>query len=95
MRAALTIAIVAGALFGMSLMSVITAANARASAPRCGAEDSPGWVWSKCGNRKRGVVTMWGTPKTVTCGDLRWLVRHGDLDPHTPRLPGDRACGRR
>ena len=61
----------------------------------CGSEDSPDWNWHRCGNHRRGVVTMWGTPKVVSCGALRWLVRHGDLDPHTPRLRGDRECGRR
>jgi hypothetical protein len=58
-------------------------------------EDDPCWNWATMGDRKRGVVTMWGTPKIVTCGGLRWLVRHGDLDPHTPWLRGDYSCGRR
>jgi hypothetical protein len=69
----------------------------RAVAPSvtpCGAEDGRTWTWSRCGDGRRGVVTMWGTPKVVTCGGLRWLVRHGDLDPHTPWLRGDRSCGR-
>lgn len=65
-----------------------------ATAHPCGAEDDPTWVWYRCGNGQRGVVTMWSTPKVVTCGGFRWLVRHGDLDPHTPRLRGDARCGR-
>lgn len=67
-----------------------------ATQPRaCPAEDSPSWNWVRCGNNSRGVVTMWGTPKVVSCGDLRWLVRHDDLDPRTPWLKGDFSCGRR
>jgi hypothetical protein len=61
----------------------------------CPAEDDPGWNWRLCGNHRRGVVTMWGTPKVVSCGELRWLVKHGDLDPHTLWLRGDWSCGRR
>jgi hypothetical protein len=62
---------------------------------RCGSEDSPGWNWARCGNGKRGVVTMWGTPKVVSCGDFHWLATHGDLDPREPWLVGDYSCGRR
>jgi len=59
-------------------------------------EDMPCFNWTKMGNRKRGVVTMWGTMKVVGCGDFRWLVRHGDLDERsTPWLVGDWSCGRR
>jgi hypothetical protein len=70
----------------------------RAASPRvtaCGAEDGPTWTWSRCGDGRRGVVTMWGTPKTVDCRHLRDLIRQGDLDPHTPWLRGDYSCGRR
>ena len=59
------------------------------------AEDDPRWNWHLCGNHKRGVVTMWGTPKVVTCGEYHWLVTHGDLDPHNAILAGDRECGDR
>lgn len=69
-------------------------APARAERVRC-TEDMPCWNWATMGDKHRGVVTMWGTPKVVSCGGLRWLVRHGDLDPHTPRLRGDAMCGRR
>jgi len=66
-----------------------------AKAQPCGAEDDPTWVWYRCGDGQRGVVTVWGTPKVVRCAGFRWLVRHGDLDPHTPRLKGDHHCGRK
>lgn len=80
---------------------------ARASAPprqaigtafharSCPAEDDPSWNWVRCGNGRRGIVTMWGTPKVVSCGEFRWLARHGDLDPRTPWIVGDYSCGRR
>lgn len=61
--------------------------------PACGAEDDPSWVWFRCGNRMRGVVTMWGTPAVVTCGTFRYLVRIGDIDTRsTPKLRGDAWC---
>lgn len=89
-------AIAAGAALSAALATTTAAHAAVPAAQRCGAEDAPGWDWSRCGNHRRGVVTMWGTPKIVTCGDLRWLVRHGDLDRRsTPRLPGDARCGRK
>jgi hypothetical protein len=66
-----------------------------AAKPSCGAEDSPSWVWSRCGDGRRGVVTMWGTPKVVDCRHLRDLIRQGDLEPATPWLRGDYSCGRR
>lgn len=75
------------------ILAAALGALALAGAPAC-QEDDPCWTWPIMGNRQRGVVTMWGTPKNVTCGDLRWLVRHGDLDPFTPRLKGDAMCGR-
>jgi hypothetical protein len=58
-------------------------------------EDEPCWNWARMGNGKRGVVTMWGTPKVVTCGQFRWLARHLDIDPRTPWMTGDYSCGRR
>jgi hypothetical protein len=62
---------------------------------RCGTEDDPAWVWSRCGDHRRGVVTMWGTVKVVSCGDFHWLARHHDLDHRsTPVLRGDWGCGR-
>jgi hypothetical protein len=61
----------------------------------CGAEDGGTWTWYRCGDGRRGVVTMWGTPKVVDCRHLRDLIRQGDLEPHTPWLRGDHHCGRR
>lgn len=52
-------------------------------------------TWPTTGDRTRTVVTMWGTVKRVDCRQFHWLATHGDLDPHTPRLRGDIACGRR
>jgi hypothetical protein len=78
----------------LALIVIAAPAPAAPSRARC-AEDMPCWNWSVMGDRQRGVVTMWGTPKVVTCGSLRWLVRHGDLDPGTPWLRGDYSCGRR
>jgi hypothetical protein len=61
----------------------------------CGQEDSPEWSWPQCGNRERGVVTMWGTQKVVNCGDFHWLATHDDLDRRsTSVLRGDWRCGR-
>lgn len=83
------------------LVAALTLAGAAAppAAPARGAcpeEDDPGWNWVRCGNGARGVVTMWGTPKVVSCGDMRWLVRHHDLDERlTPWIVGDYSCGRR
>jgi hypothetical protein len=68
-------------------------ATAHAKPVRC-TEDMRCWTWPTMGNSQRSVLTTHG-PKTVTCRGLRWLVRHGDLDPRTPHLRGDRACGRR
>lgn len=78
----------------MTVAYAAPAAPARAERVRC-VEDMPCWNWATMGDKHRGVVTMWGTPKVVSCGGLRWLVRHGDLDPHTPRLRGDAMCGRK
>lgn len=83
------------ALFGALALSGAPSAAAAPARAGCPQEDDPAWNWVRCGNGIRGVVTMWGTPKFVTCGDLRWLVKHGDLDPHTPWVRGDWSCGRR
>jgi hypothetical protein len=83
------------------LVAALTLAGAAAppAAPArvapCPNEDEAGWNWVRCGNGARGVVTMWGTRKVVSCGDMRWLVRHGDLFPGTPWIVGDYSCGRR
>lgn len=63
------------------------------AATRC-TEDMPCWNWATMGNGRRGIVTMWGTPKVVTCGGMRHLVKTRNLDPYTRRLRGDGMCGR-
>ena len=78
----------------VALMAALSLAVAPQPHAKTCTEDMPCWNWTTMGDHRRGVVTMWGTPKVVSCGDLRWLIRHGDLDPHTPRLRGDGACGR-
>lgn len=72
----------------------------------CGQEDSPTWVWSKCGNRKRGVMVAYRTAHGVAykrlivgpCGYRRLSTRHL-VSRVTPRLRGDwwaihHGCGR-
>ena len=93
--------VIVGVLCLWLLQLGVANASVPASTPRvaakaqpCGAEDGNTWVWYRCGDGQRGVVTMWGTPKNVSCSGFRWLVRHGDLDPHTPHLKGDYWCGR-
>jgi hypothetical protein len=45
--------------------------SASAATPAC-QEDQPCWVWSKMGNRKRGIVTAWGDSRVVgPCGFRR------------------------
>lgn len=61
--------------------------------PTC-EEDMPCWSWPTMGDGMRGVVTMHGTPKVVSCAGMRSLIRHRNLDPHSPRLKGDAQCGR-
>jgi hypothetical protein len=78
--------LVVGALL---LSADAPAAPARASAPRCGAEDGPGWVWTKCGNRKRGVRDWNGRLRVVTKRTFCRVV----IDwSRTPQLPGDPSC---
>jgi len=63
---------------------------------RC-VEDMPCWSWSTMGNRKRGIVTVYGTPKVVgPCGYRRVWERtprsmRGLLGP---TLKGDRWARR-
>jgi len=62
-------------------------------------EDEPGYMWSTMGNRKRGVVTMHGTPMVVgpckfarmmSAGTLRYTVRvNGRTYRTLSELPGD------
>lgn len=72
----------------------ITSAHA---ATMC-AEDAPCWTWSTMGNRKRGVVTMHGTPLTVGPCRFARLVRthvvrfNVRVDGHTYRV-NDRMRG--
>ena len=51
----------------------------RAASPLACAEDMPCWNWATMGNHRRGIVTVWGTPKIVGprayCREYR----------HTPR----------
>lgn len=42
-------------------------------------EDDPCWVWSKMGNRKRGIVTLHGTPMVVGPCKFSRLWRSGDI----------------
>ena len=57
-------------------------------------EDEPCWTWSTMGNKRRGIVTMWGTPKVVTCGQYRHLYRTGNLDigSRPGSMRGDWSC---
>lgn len=71
---------------------------AHVSASHC-AEDSACWVWSRMGNRKRGVVTVWGTPLVVgPCrfarlfhtGHLRYgITLDGTYYPLLDQMRGD------
>lgn len=91
----LTAAVIVAGLSLSAGMASATAADAAQRPAHC-TEDMACWTWPRMGNGRRAVVTMWGTPKVVTCGDMRWLVRHGDLDERsTPWLRGDYSCGRR
>jgi hypothetical protein len=80
---------------GLGSGTVVATAVAKPATgtPPCGQEDDPSWVWTRCGNRMRGIVTMWGTPVNVDCGTFRYLVRIGDVDTSsTPRIKGDVYC---
>lgn len=54
-------------------------------------EDSPGWDWTRCGNHRRGVVTVNGTPLVVGPCRFRRLMQDLQLDYRpTDVLKGDR-----
>ena len=88
------------ALGTLALATPAHARSASASALSCGAEDGPTWNWARCGNHKRGVVTLYGNVRTVgpcqfarlwRAGHLRYSVRvQGRTYRHLlPRLRGD------
>lgn len=54
-------------------------------------EDRPCWIWSRMGNRRRGVVTMRGTPIVVGPCTYARLWRAGSLDRthRSQRMRGD------
>ena len=58
----------------------------------CGAEDSAAWVWSRCGNHKRGVVDL-RTGRRVVVGPCAfrrlWLHGNADLSRPADRMRGD------
>lgn len=65
-------------------------ADAAATLPgRPCADDEPCWNWTTMGNRRRGVVTMWGTPLVVSPHRYCLLARHHNLSPGLPKLRGD------
>lgn len=89
-------------LAALLVASDAPAAPARASAPRaCLTEDSPGWNWTRCGNRKRGVIVR------VNGSHRRYRVIVGTREfcradrafsidwDRTPALLGDPTCGLR
>jgi hypothetical protein len=56
-------------------------------------EDAPCWSWSQMGNRRRGIVTAWGTPKVVgPCGYRREVLR---TPPSMRKLLGRKLKGDR
>jgi hypothetical protein len=61
----------------------------------CGTEDSRSWVWSRCGNSRRGALLHHDRQVVVTCEGFRYLAHQGALDLRaTPVLRGDWSCGR-
>jgi hypothetical protein len=70
----------------VGMMLLVIPATASASAPCY--EDQPCWVWSKDGNRKRGV-TVNGTLRTVGPCTYAKLAHAKRLDSTTVRLRGD------
>lgn len=65
---------------------------------RCGAEDSASWVWSRCGNRKRGITvkrayvidgSRTGRYTVGPCDFARYAARNMIDWRRTPRLRGD------
>lgn len=90
----LTAAVLAVAIAAVAAMG--SPAQAAASKPACGAEDSPSWTWTRCGNHKRSVVLYTGKHARVTCAGLRaGLERSVISEFRTPWLRGDYSCGRR
>lgn len=73
------------------LYVVVTDAPAIARTPdQCGAEDSASWVWSECGNRKRGVILRDGTRAVVGPCAFRRAFEGDSIDwTRTARLRGD------
>jgi hypothetical protein len=60
-----------------------------AAVTRC-AEDDACWTWSRMGNRRRGIVTRWGTPLVVGPCRFARLRRAGRVDyPRFARMKGD------
>jgi hypothetical protein len=48
------------------------------------------WTWSRMGNRRRGIVTRWGTPLVVGPCRFAKLRRAGRVDyPRFARMKGD------
>lgn len=86
--------VVASVLMALALHAAVSPVLAASPAATACQEDDPCWRWPTMGNRKRGVVTMWGTPKVVTCGDFRYLHRTRNLSPgsRAGSLPGDWSC---
>lgn len=77
-------AIVVAVILAMALSPVLSSADAmgeKKPASTC-QEDDPCWNWVTMGNRKRGVVTLWGTPKVVGPCEFRALWMAGSLRYH-------------
>lgn len=76
-------------------VTVALAASGHAAPPppavgRCGHEDQPTWVWSRCGNRKRGLVTRDGRKLVVGPRAFASLDAAGFIDWRVSRrLRGD------
>ncbi len=82
-------------MLGALAVSVALAASGHAAPPplsaaRCGHEDEPTWVWSRCGNRKRGLVTRDGRRLVVGPRAFASLANAGFVDWRVSRrLRGD------
>jgi hypothetical protein len=76
-------------------VTVALAATGHAAPPplpaaRCGQEDEPTWVWSRCGNRRRGLTTRDGRRLVVGPSAFRALDAARFIDwARSPRLRGD------
>lgn len=57
----------------------LSATGASAVSCPATAEDDPAWDWTRCGNHKRGVVTVHGTPLVVGPCRFQYLFRTGHL----------------